>query len=219
MNCTDSETGKLIGAYELGLLSKDERLLFEDHLLECQYCFQSLYRTAPLANLMRKGNAAPEEEVELFQGADKDANIKSRPKRRPPHHFRRTWISAVAGIAAVAVMAVLISIWIFNPARENVRLRGYDEVPILIVSPIGGIKALSEIRWKAVKGIETYNVKIFSESGDLVWEESSKGNSVVIPASVSDSFVAEQEYYWQVEGQMPEGDLLKSQKIQFWIKR
>ena len=58
MPCTDERTGRLIGSYELGLLSKQERKSFEAHVLKCDHCFQDLYRTAPVVSAMKTGGAA-----------------------------------------------------------------------------------------------------------------------------------------------------------------
>ena len=36
MTCKDEDIGKLIGSYELGILTEDEKKQFEDHLLDCE---------------------------------------------------------------------------------------------------------------------------------------------------------------------------------------
>ena len=52
MACTDPELGKLIGSYELNLLSDEERKRFEDHVVTCDECVKELYRMAPVAQGM-----------------------------------------------------------------------------------------------------------------------------------------------------------------------
>lgn len=52
MACTDPELGKLIGSYELNLLSDEERKRFEDHVVACDECVKELYRMAPVAQGM-----------------------------------------------------------------------------------------------------------------------------------------------------------------------
>lgn len=58
MACTDPELGKLIGSYELGLLSDEERKRFEDHVLTCDECVKDLYRMAPVAQGMLQRRAS-----------------------------------------------------------------------------------------------------------------------------------------------------------------
>jgi hypothetical protein len=218
MNCTYQDIGKLIGGYELGLLTDEEKREFENHLLECEYCFQSLYRTAPLVKMMREGNIAPSRKIELSPEDRSERFTGFLRKSSIIQGFRRPWIFATAGIVAVVVLAVFLSVLFQRQSREDIRLRGPDEVSILVVSPVGGVSALSEIQWKAISGIISYRVKIFSKTGGLLWETSGQGNSVAVPDSINAILIPGQEYFWQVEAKIPEGDDLTSGKILFWIK-
>ena len=82
MNCTDEDIGKLIGGYELGLLTDEEKRQFENHLLACEYCFHSLYEAVPIANLVREEKLAPSQNVDLQDNTDKV----------PIRLFRKKWI-------------------------------------------------------------------------------------------------------------------------------
>lgn len=53
MKCTDEKIGSLITLYEFDQLSRKDRIKFEAHLLECEYCLQSLEAMAPVVNIMR----------------------------------------------------------------------------------------------------------------------------------------------------------------------
>ena len=53
MGCTNPEIGKLIGRYEFGLLSDEEKKRFALHLMECDDCFEELYSLTPAVNAMR----------------------------------------------------------------------------------------------------------------------------------------------------------------------
>jgi hypothetical protein len=48
MPCTDPETGRLLSRYLLRLLDPESSLVFENHLLECDFCFEELKRNAAL---------------------------------------------------------------------------------------------------------------------------------------------------------------------------
>ena len=45
--CTDDSVGVLLHAYELGLLSPEDRDRFEIHLMSCDYCYGELKQFAP----------------------------------------------------------------------------------------------------------------------------------------------------------------------------
>jgi hypothetical protein len=218
MTCTDRDIGKLIGSFELGLLSDQEKLRFENHLLECEYCFQDLYRTAPLAALIREGEMAPTGEYDL--AGEKEAEIiakKPSEKKGIFRNLRRSWIYAAAGAAAVLV-AVFILVWIQGPEEKTDRLRGHDDVSILVLSPVGEVASPTELRWKPVGGVRTYNVKLYFASGDLLWEGSSQETKIVLPDSIFETLSPGQTYYWQVEAMTTEGERLKSQIIRFKVR-
>lgn len=51
--CTNPRLGRLIAAYELGLLEEAERKQFVSHLIECFHCHNELYSMAPLMGVLR----------------------------------------------------------------------------------------------------------------------------------------------------------------------
>ncbi|MCX6835019.1 MAG: tetratricopeptide repeat protein [candidate division Zixibacteria bacterium] len=51
--CVRKEIAKLLHAYELGLLSDEDRARVEQHTLECDSCFQEIEQNAEAARLMR----------------------------------------------------------------------------------------------------------------------------------------------------------------------
>jgi hypothetical protein len=77
-----------IGAYELGLLSPEERAGFEEHLNSCSACLEELYAQAPIASAMTQ-----------YAGAVVAAT--ARPKespRRAPSPWRRELVTRIARI-------------------------------------------------------------------------------------------------------------------------
>jgi hypothetical protein len=50
--CADPRMSEWVGAYELGLLSPEERAEFEEHLTSCTACLEELYAQAPIACAM-----------------------------------------------------------------------------------------------------------------------------------------------------------------------
>lgn len=207
MICTDQDIGKLLGSYELGLLSEEERRHFENHLLECEYCFQSLYETAPIANLMREGKLAPSQNVDLHNDEYKV----------PIRFFRKKWAFAAASVLTVMIIA-FVFVWLQGPGEKTERLRGHDDVSILVLSPVGEVTTLSALRWKSVAGVDSYIVKIFTEAGELVWEGSTQKTFTDLSDTINKTLVRGHTYFWQVEAQTVKGDRLKSQMIPFKIR-
>jgi hypothetical protein len=207
MSCTDQDIGKLLGSYELGLLSEEERLLFENHLLECETCFQSLYQGAPITNLIREEKLAPSQSVEL----------QDEKEKAPIRFFSRKWALAAASVLTVMIIA-FVFVWVQGPWKKTERLRGHDDVSILVLSPVGEVTTLRELRWKPVVGVDSYDVKIYTEAGDLVWEGSAQGTKAILPDSINESLNRGRPYFWQVEAVTERGESLKSQMVRFRIR-
>ena len=55
--CIDEKLGSLITLYELNQLSEKERLRFEEHLLECDFCYQELKGMNPIVFAIRENGA------------------------------------------------------------------------------------------------------------------------------------------------------------------
>jgi hypothetical protein len=216
MICKDQDMGELIGGYELGLLSEEERRRFEDHLLDCEYCFQSLYRTAPIANMIREKRLAPNEDIELPDEEEEESLPEPPNRSKLIHILRRPWVFAMAGLSTVLLIALIV-IWVQSPVRETERLRGFDEVSILVISPVGEVTELSELKWKVIAGVESYEVSIYTEAGDLVWKESVQGSIAILPDSIRKALIPGGSYSWQVEAVTDKGEHLKSQWVQFRI--
>lgn len=207
MSCTDKNIGKLIGSYELGLLSEEEKRQFENHLVECEFCFQSLYEAAPITNMVREERLAPSPKVELQEDKEKV----------PIRFFKRKWAFAAAGVLTIMIVA-FVFVWFLGPEKKIERLRGHDDVSILVVSPVGEVTSLRELRWKPIVGIDSYDVKIYTEDGDLVWEGSTEDTKIALPDSVNDTLIHNQPYFWQVEAFTDKGEPMKSQMVRFRIR-
>ena len=52
--CSDPEIGQKIGLYEFDCLSHEEKEKFEQHLLECDACFQELYEFSPAVEVIQE---------------------------------------------------------------------------------------------------------------------------------------------------------------------
>jgi hypothetical protein len=218
MSCTNKNIGELIGSYELGLLSEEEKLRFESHLLECEYCFQSLYQAAPITDLVRKDKLAPSDKAEL---QDHESIVAPRTTSEKSRSFRflgRKWAFAAASVLTVMIIA-FVFVRLQGPGEKTERLRGDDDVSILVLSPVGEVSTLSELRWKPVAGVDSYEVRILTETGNLVWEGSAQETKAVLPDSINEALIQGPTYFWQVEAVTDKGESIKSQMVRFRIRK
>ena len=62
MKCIDPKMKKLVSLYQFKLLGEEEKFSVEDHLLECDACFEEVYRLCPAVEIV-------EEKPEFFLNA------------------------------------------------------------------------------------------------------------------------------------------------------
>jgi hypothetical protein len=218
MACSDPKTGKLIGSYELGLLSGEEKSLFESHLLGCDACFEDLYRMSPVAGRLREGEAAPEGEMDLSAEsgeADERRATGVRPTARSLFPMNWPYLAA----AAAVVVVVLLGVRFLLPGGEGERLRGTDEVSILVFSPVGEVPPPGELQWKTVPGSSSYRVRILTEGGEIVWEATVDEPPALLPALVRESLRTGGTYFWEVEARADDGTRWESGPTRFTIRQ
>lgn len=100
--CTNPRLGRLIAAYELGLLGETERKAFVNHLIECLHCHNELYTMAPVMDVLRTQRQAA-----LDRRRQWSAAAGAGTKR--PVWGRRAFLAAASILLVVGLaMAVLI---------------------------------------------------------------------------------------------------------------
>ena len=98
-NCIDRRLGDLIHAYELDMLSVDQRRQFETHLLECDACFEQVKQFADANSLL---NFDPDvRKLAARIESEEAAVVRDRQSRRS----RVAW---PLGLAAAAVLVLLV---------------------------------------------------------------------------------------------------------------
>jgi hypothetical protein len=94
--CTNKRIGKWIGSYELNALEDDERRIFMDHLIECEYCYNQVYSIEPFMIAFRNHRSAALR-GEAFRDSSSLERLASAP--RPA----RTW-RLVPALAALSLI-------------------------------------------------------------------------------------------------------------------
>lgn len=77
--CNDPATGALLAAYEMNVLSGDERDRFETHLLTCEHCLARAERFRPCASLLREDDSL---RSELAENPSRKYEPAGHPVRR-----------------------------------------------------------------------------------------------------------------------------------------
>ncbi len=136
--CTNPEIGRLLARYEFGKVTKEEKIKFERHLLECEACYKEYYSFLPV--------------TETIKNNIKDFQQAARLKRRLSDMLRNKIItvmkrisdkvSAVPGPVKVAIPAIaLIVIFIigyflgFPGHYNNFRLIVQEDSEELLLHP------------------------------------------------------------------------------------
>jgi len=118
--CIDKQIGSMLHHYELGLLDDRERLLFEQHLLECDACFAGFQSLQEATHLMKVDPSL--RELAHTEGAsesdDSPADI-ARPSYL--HRFKLRYVTAFA-VAAAVLLFLILKDWQFEigPSQEAV---------------------------------------------------------------------------------------------------
>ena len=98
--CNDKGIGRLLHAYELGLLSDQDRARVEEHLIVCDICFEEVCRNAEAARLLRFD---PETRRQVREITRESVSALSAPVRR-----RSLWRNPVPILIAVGLALVLV---------------------------------------------------------------------------------------------------------------
>jgi len=162
----------LLHAYELGILSDEERKEFETHYLECDYCFESVKELQQVAWLLRKDPA-------VFEAAH--AIVKGSPARPNLLTFLESlWATArqYALAKPIAVAALLIVLAI----PTYILLTGQEEYQVIellavrgetheVISLDKGGKVEIDFVFGDAKRSVPYGISIISYGGEKVYSD------------------------------------------------
>ena len=166
MKCVDPAIGKLISLYEFGQLTEEERKAFEVHLLNCDFCFQSLYEMSPVVELMRDNPESFLQALSVEKGVPVGAKVKGvwdslrfhlteafAPIPKP------VWVAA--SVVAVAVL-LLISVLTRQPDKYSELARIEPVQYVALAMRAGESPSESEKLFK--QGMEFYAAGKYPEA-------------------------------------------------------
>jgi hypothetical protein len=163
----------MLHAFELGLLSEEDRLGFEEHLLDCGHCFAQVEELLAVSQSMQHDpDVRPgPEEIKSPPGKPEQDESVTEPTQRSRTRFTR-----LVAIAAVLIVAALPVYWISieepdpgGPVQEInlMPIRG-GSPPVLYLDEGG----TAEIRF-LIEGIESdadVMVRIVNRDGSVIYE-------------------------------------------------
>ncbi|MEZ5359997.1 MAG: tetratricopeptide repeat protein [Candidatus Zixiibacteriota bacterium] len=97
--CSNPKIGALLPAYEMGILSGEDLVAFEEHLYECAHCFEQVQEFEPVA-----GHILNSDKVK--------AGISTIPEPTPAYPAKqRKWRLAYIPVFAVVLLIVILGPW------------------------------------------------------------------------------------------------------------
>ena len=117
--CIDTQLGDLLYAYELGMLSEDEKRAFEQHLVACEFCSHRAEKNLEAARIIRDDPEIHDYTVSL--GEEKvSAGVAEAKLGTADRRTWRRWSYSLSAAAALVLLLVLID-W-------QIDIRPVDEV-------------------------------------------------------------------------------------------
>jgi len=214
--CIDPECGAMLHAWELGLLSDDDRQRFELHLLQCELCSDEAVQFTQSAKLLRED---PEFRPMAGESVDREAAgipLKAATRR----HITRVLLAA----AVVLVVAIPVYRMVFSPHEIPAVVQKLNLIPVRGESNNTVTRipdANLEIRFYVEGATEshTYRVTVLRQASVTVYDNerfnSFSGSGVgtmilpmrdldaglytLIVRSVADASTVLQEYNFRIE--------------------
>jgi hypothetical protein len=154
--CIDKRFEKMLYAYELGMLSPEDTLALEQHLYECDHCYQNAREFMDAADLLRRSS-----------------RVKSEIKRAAHSGVRRTVSRFLLAVAAMVVVAIPIYKLVVVPDQPGVVQTLFltsmrDNSPAALNLDRGGT---ADIRFvlDGANQTDTHSVEIAARHGETVY--------------------------------------------------
>ncbi|HEX2721888.1 MAG TPA: hypothetical protein VHM24_03160 [Gemmatimonadaceae bacterium] len=183
----------LIGLAD-GRLTGAELLISTPHLSSCRRCQHEL------ASLVRALN---DPAVARAVSADRA--------------YLRRVAQVIIPLAAAATIVVSLAVPRERQSREPV---GQHRAPVItpgaapiIGRPAGVVSDVVDLQWSAVPRAEAYRVTLFDKDGQVVFEDETSENGIVLPDSVT--LVPANRYFWQVQARIGFDRWVSSDLVEF----
>ncbi len=185
-NCPYGDDSLVVADYLAGRLSPANTEAFEAHSFGCERCFAELQRAAEL------------------RAANQDQFASDVHMYRPVARSR--WVSWPS-LAVAATIVLAVGLWYATPIIDDA---GVPVEPVyrddedsttsgqklrIVMERNDNIVSLS---WNDVQGADQYRLRVFTESGDPVFEQQTQGTSIELSAAQWQDADAPGKFYGQV---------------------
>jgi hypothetical protein len=116
---------------------------------------------------------------------------------------------AVGGLVAAAALILTVLVTRLGPVPEIPTTRGGARLQV--VAPSGGVDAVTEFRWNAPAGAESFRLEIADASRQFVYQTSVRGRrTFVLPAEARAQLQPGIEYRWKIDRLDARGETVES---------
>ncbi len=190
-----------IDDYLLGRLNEKETDEFEEHIFDCEACFEDLkFREEIIRVIKEKGK-------DIFLSVPEPESV--RQSSRSFLRFKPWWPVAALAAAAVLLVALLPRAPRGTPrftlSQEDV-VRG--EVLELVPASIRLGHPPYGLEWKALSREARYEVFLYEDA--LLWSGTTENNRIILPGTLVKELQPGKIYTWEVKAFSPQGILLAS---------
>jgi hypothetical protein len=185
-NCPYGDDSLIVADYLARRLSRAKSEAFEAHSFGCERCFAELQRATEL------------------RAAGHDRSSSEAHGRQPYSRSRRA-IWQTLGVAATIVLAV--GVWFALPQVDDTPTpsepvyRDADDFPggrTGLSLEVGRIEDGFSLSWAPVAGVDEYEVRVFTENGDPVFEQRTRRTSIELTGAQWREAGSGNKFYGQV---------------------
>lgn len=207
-----------LAAFVDGRLATEGSSRLRDHLAACDHCLHAV------AFLSRN--------AELEPAANVPASLAARARDGRFSRDAATSVRAVRYKAAAAVFVAVTTIVIWNGPGpgpgEDATVRSLPPSDPTATEAAGGPQLLFpasgamiradavELRWTLIPTAVSYEVRVVTLDGDVVWEQRVFGTEARLPAEVR--LLSGEPYLVRISAQLPGGKTLESEHVRFFVR-
>lgn len=187
------ELAPLLAAYELGLLSAEERAKFERHIAECDLCFEDAYEFSPVSRQLR-----------------------NRAAGTSPRSTSASWRFVRLAVAACLTLFAATGYWIFKETTTVVddQTRGAKSLELITPQENQLVTLPVTFRWKPNAAASYYVFHLMAADGTEIESSHLETNTyqwtLIAPTSG--------RYTWSVQACLSDGTVIaRSQPHSFLL--
>jgi len=173
MKCVNPKMKKLVSLYQFNLLGEEEKLTVEDHLLECDACFEEIYRLSPAVEIVE---AMPEFFLNAFQPKETYAMRITKLFKKTIHALTdltnnifstvaEWWKNpAIKILVPATAIAILLLILVPPDTKKYSDLAIMENVSYLALKLRGFVDEISPTQTLYNQGMKYYQEKNYTEA-------------------------------------------------------